>query len=250
MEEAVAFLSQGKKLEANLCIPHKGAPAVIMSHGMESSKEGKKWPLFCSRLSKAGFTTLRFNYRDCMNPAEATLTARVQDLKAAIDFLEAKGVNTERLGAIGSSFGGRTLLAARDRRIKVMVLLATPSYLSLPSFIPPEIREEGGFELESGAKLGLSFFEDLQKYNTLRDLEEINCPLLVIHGSADTIVPLKEAEEVYRAAKGPKRIEIIQGASHTLDDRPEYADKLVNLCQEWFKTYLTLTISPSEPGRH
>jgi dipeptidyl aminopeptidase/acylaminoacyl peptidase len=238
MEEAVSFLSQGKKLEANLYIPYEGAPTIIMSHGMESSKEGKKWPLFCSCLCEAGFTTLRFSYRDCMNIAEATLTARVKDLKAAMDFLEEKGVNTERLGAIGSSFGGRTLLAARDRRIKAMVLLATPSYLSMPSFIPPEIEQKGGFELESGAKLGLSFFEDLKKYNTLRDLEEINCPILVIHGSADITVPLKEAEEIYRAVKGPKRIEIIRGASHTLDDRPEYSEQLVNLCQEWFKTYL------------
>ena len=242
MEEAVSFLSQGKKLEANLYIPYEGAPTIIMSHGMESSKEGRKWPFFCSRLCEAGFATLRFSYRDCikggLNLIETTLTARVGDLKAAMDFLEGRGVNTERLGAIGSSFGGRTLLAARDRRIKAMVLLATPSYLSMPSFIPPEVEQKGSFELESGAKLGLSFFEDLKKYNTLRDLEEINCPILVIHGSADIIVPLKEAEEIYRAAKGPKRIEIIPGASHTLDDRPEYGEQLVNLCQEWFKTYL------------
>jgi putative redox protein len=242
VEKEVSFLSHGEELEANLCIPYEKAPIIVMSHGMESSKEGKKWLLFYTRLCEAGFATLRFTYcdyaKDGLDFAKTTLTRRVEDLRAAVDFLEGTEVDMRRLGAIGSSLGGRTLLAARNRRIKAMVLLATPSYLSMPPAIPPEIEQRGYFELESGAKLSIDFFKDLKKYNTLRDLEEINCPILIIHGGADSIVPLKEAEEIYEAAKEPKKIEVIQGASHTLYDSPEYGEQLVNLCQDWFKTYL------------
>ena len=124
---------------ANLNLPQEGAPGVLMSHGLESSKDGDKWLVLSPRLYDAGFASLRFSYRGCGEGEEksqgefkdTTLTGRVSDYKAAIDFLYQARINNTRLGVIGSSFGGTVALAARDDRIRAIVTLATP--FSFPS---------------------------------------------------------------------------------------------------------------------
>src|SRR3989304_5623934 len=47
-----------------------------------------------------------------------TLTARIADFRAAIDFVETMGVDRNRIGAVGSSFGGMVVLAAGGGRLE------------------------------------------------------------------------------------------------------------------------------------
>ena len=140
VEELVIIHNQGQKMFGNLHLPGEGAPCVLLSHGLESSKDGNKWLMLSPRLYEAGFASLRFSYRGCGEGDEksegkfedSTLTARISDYKAVIDFLHQVKVNLARLGVIGSSLGGMVALAAGDERIKAIVTLATPLSL-LPS---------------------------------------------------------------------------------------------------------------------
>ena len=136
MEQLVAIYNQGQKMFGNLCLPQEKAPCVLMSHGLESSKDGNKWLVLAPRFHDAGFASLRFSYRGCGEGeersegefADTSLTGRISDYKAASDFLQRAEIDTARIGAIGSSFGGMVVLAAKDERIKVIVALATPSH--------------------------------------------------------------------------------------------------------------------------
>ena len=169
---------------------------------------------------------------------DTTLTGRVSDYRAVIDFLHQTKIETTRLGVVGSSFGGMVALAARDKRIKVMVTLATP--YSFPSPNPEELghmREKGYLELEFDRRLGIGFYDDLCQYNILDEVEKIHCPLLIIHGSLDEVVPVEHAYKLYSHANEPKRLEVIEGGNHALD-KPENLEKVINLSLEWFKTYL------------
>ena len=230
----------------NLHLPQKGAPCVLLSHGFESSKDGDKWLELSSWLYDAGFASLRFSYRGCGEGEErsegefedTTLTGRILDYKAAIDFLHRARINTTRLGVIGSSFGGMVALAARDDRIRAMITLATP--FSFPSPSKEELKhskDKGYFELGSGKRLRVDFFEDLTKYSIITEIRKIHCPLLIIHGTMDEAVPVEHAYELHRHAHEPKQLEIIEGANHMFD-KPEHLETVINLSIGWFKRYL------------
>lgn len=52
------------------------------------------------------------------------------------------------------------------------------------------------------------------RYPSSERIASIDAPLLVIAGSADSIVPVSQSEAVYRAAARPERLLVIDGADH------------------------------------
>ena len=246
MEQVVTFLSQGQVIFANLSLPFAGSPCVIMSHGMEGSKDGKKWLLLASRLYQLGFSYLRFNYRGCGEGSETsdgkfedtTLSGRIQDYRAAIDFVNSNAVDSNRLAVVGSSLGGMVAIAAHDVRIKAMVTLATPCRLKTPSDDQFKVYKNGRFlKLYSGRRLKRRFFTDIKNYNLSSAVGKIGCPILIIHGSADEFVPLEDAHCLYEKAKEPKRLEIIKGGSHGFDES-KHLEQVISLTLDWLKQYL------------
>lgn len=242
----MVIYNQGRKILGNFSLPYEGAPCILMSHGFESSKDGNKWLALSPQFYDAGFASLRFSYGGCGEGEEksegefedTTLTGRVSDYRAAINFLHKTRIEVTRLGVIGSSFGGMIALAARDSRIKAMVILATPYSLPLPSQEElRHIRDKGYFELESGRRLRMDFHNDLCQYNILAEVERIHCPLFIIHGSLDEVIPVEQAYKLYSHANEPKRLEVIEGANHTLD-KPGNLERVTRLSLEWFKAYL------------
>lgn len=246
MEEKRVFYSQGQKLVANLTYPFEGAPCIVMSHGFDSSKDGTKWSYMSPRFSTQGFAVFRFTYRGCGQGEDksegefedTTLTSRVQDFTAALEYLETAPMDLSRWGAIGSSFGGSVVVAARDPRVKAVVLLATPSHFPPPT--PQEQRELDESGLVSsyyGRRIKRAYFENVQKYDLRRDMREIGVPILIIHGSLDSDVPPGNAYELYQYAGEPKGLEIIEGGAHDLNQR-EHLERVFQFSVEWFKRYL------------
>jgi len=246
MEQSVVIYNHGQKIFGNYYLPVEGAPCVLMSHGFEGSKDGEKWLVLSRRLCDAGLASLRFNYRGCGEGEEqsegefedTTLSGRVSDYRAAIDFLQQANIDTARLGVIGSSFGGMIPLAAADERIAALVTLATPFSLRFPR--QPEIEQShdsGYYELESGNRLKIGFFQDLKKYDIGDSINNIHCPILIIHGTSDDVVSTEDAHRLYYHASEPRRLEEVEGANHVFSE-PEHLEKIVNLSLEWFKRYL------------
>ncbi|NBS56723.1 MAG: alpha/beta hydrolase, partial [Betaproteobacteria bacterium] len=46
-------------------------------------------------------------------------------------------------------------------------------------------------------------------------LERLDLPVLVVHGSNDTVVPPEMARRLFAAARGPKRLVMVEGATHS-----------------------------------
>jgi dipeptidyl aminopeptidase/acylaminoacyl peptidase len=243
MDALVTFRSEGQLIFGNLHMPHEGAACVVALHGLESSKDSGKWSAVASRLLDEGYACLRFNFRGCGEGLEKSegefedlsLTGRIRDYKSALDFLQTTGkVDMNRVAVIGSSLGGMVAIAAQDRRVKAMVTLASP--YKIPRYEKPLIpREEGEcYVLPSGRKFKKSFYEDLQRYDLLQIIRNAP-PILLIHGSADEVVPLEHAHRLYEAAGEPKRLEIVEGADHRFSNG---LDKAVELTLEWFKEHI------------
>jgi dipeptidyl aminopeptidase/acylaminoacyl peptidase len=241
MEEiSSAFYAEHQKLFGNLHLPYHNAPCVITLHGLESSKDSGKWPIIAARLTDAGYACLRFNFRGCGRGPEksegafedVSLTGRIRDYKAALQYLHnTSKVDMSRLGVIGSSFGGMVAVAAQDTRIKAMVCLSTPYYL-------PHMSNEAGEydELPSGRRFKKGLYDDLRNYDLLQAVRSAP-PILILHGSADEVVPPTHAQKLHEAAPEPKRLEIIEGADHVFSQR-EHLQKVIDRSLEWFKKYL------------
>ena len=246
MDQLVRFRSEEQTLFANFSLPYNGAPCIVMSHGVESSKDGDKWLVLAPMFYDAGFACLRFSYRGCGEGKEksegefedSTVTGRIKDYKAAIDFVETTDVDVGRLGVMGSSLGGMVVLAAQDPRVKAMVTLATPAKLLIPTGEQLDLYEkEEFFQLPSGRRLRTRFLRDVRQYDICKAAASIGCPILIIHGDADDTVPVADAHYIYENAKEPKRLVVIPDGTHSFEN-PHHVEQLGNLALDWFKQYL------------
>ena len=53
-----------------------------------------------------------------------------------------------------------------------------------------------------------------QRFDTLAKVAELRMPVLVAHGTNDTIVPFHMGERLFDAVKAPKRFIRVEGAGH------------------------------------
>ncbi len=227
--EAVMFRSEDELIFGNLHLPRENSPCVVTLHGLESSKDSNKWLTIASRLYDEGIACLRFNFRGCGEGPErsegrfedVTLTGRIKDYKAALQFLQdTNKVNMHRLGVIGSSFGGMVAVAAQVKRISAVVALSTP------------------YKIEPHSLVGLEkrFYEDLRKHDLLEATRSAP-PTLILHGSSDEVVSFEHSQKLYEVTPEPKRLEIIEGADHVFSNSG-HLDRVIDLSLDWFKKHL------------
>ena len=231
--EKVSFMSEGCRISGILHLPEgKNPSCVIASHGLLSSKDSEKYIALGERISREGVAILRFDFRGIGESEgreeDNTISKKIADLNAAVDFMRSYPGLGNRIGLIGSSLGGFLSLmkASMDKEIKAVVIWATPLHLDdLGS------RKEGDYPLPPEA-----FFEDLPKHRLLPLLPKVsNC--LVIHGEKDELVPLDQALGIFYNISVPKEIHVIGGADHRLTD-PAHRQRAIELTVDWFKRYL------------
>jgi hypothetical protein len=65
-------------------------------------------------------------------------------------------------------------------------------------------------------------------------LGEINCPALMVHGSADAAIPLAKAHELRDGLAGPARLAVIEGCTHAsnMSHPAEVSAKMLTFLRE------------------
>ena len=54
----------------------------------------------------------------------------------------------------------------------------------------------------------------VDKFNNIRNIQRVNCPVLVIHGTEDEVIPFWHGEALFAAAPSPKQSLWVEGAGH------------------------------------
>ena len=132
MPKPVHFYSEGHKLVGDLYLPNdfessRPRAGIVLCHGYTGVKD-LYLPDNARVLNEAGYAVLTFDYKG-WGDSEGTASrlapySRVADVQAAMTFLGLQdGVDEDRIGIYGTSYGGSTVVwtAAIDPRVKCVV---------------------------------------------------------------------------------------------------------------------------------
>jgi dipeptidyl aminopeptidase/acylaminoacyl peptidase len=85
--------------------------------------------------------------------------------------------------------------------------------------------------------LSRAFFDDARRHDLPEAIAGLACPLLVVHGDHDEIIPLSEAEQ--GQALNPRRVTlaVIPGADHMFSRKTDRS-AIVAKVSAWFQKQL------------
>ena len=217
-------------------------PLAIIAHGFNGSHAFGE--VYAKELNEAGWLCYRFDCcggsvhtRSTGNTMQMSLTSECDDLKAVIDhFRRHPEVDVNRIVLIGESQGGIvSALTAADRAKDISQLV-----LVYPAFCIPDNWLERYPTTESvpdtvriwNVPLSKDFVEDLRGMNVYKTIKQYRNPVLLIHGTADPVVPISYSE---RAVKTFRKAElrILPGAGHGF--KPEEQRKAIGYIKEFLK---------------
>ena len=151
---------------------------------------------------------------------------------AVADYLKGRDdVDPDRMGVFGVSLGGyyAARSAAYEPRVRAAVELAGPYRFDLDwDALPSQTRTT--FQVRSGAA-GPAQARERAAALTLEDAAaRITCPLLVVHGGRDRLIPAYHAERLAREAPGAELMLYPDGShgvtNHAFESRAAMADWL------------------------
>jgi pimeloyl-ACP methyl ester carboxylesterase len=243
-EERLSFTnSRGDKLSGVLHHPTSGTPrgAVILCHGMESNKNSEKIVSLGAALASRGILALRFDFSYVGESTgrfeDITYSGEVDDLRAAYALVRNR--HPGKIAILGSSMGGTValLFAADEPAIAALVTVAAPVHpeeFPRRTLTPKQIDEwrNRGFTFYHGQRLNVSLLHNLEKINILEAAVRITCPVLIVHGDADDVVPVKEAHELHGHLTNSKKLLILKGGDHRLSD-PAIMQRAIAEALDW-----------------
>lgn len=181
-------------------------PAVVHCHGNAGNM--RDHAAFASFLPAAGVSVLMFDYRGYGQSERGPLRREglVEDTLAAVAHARAlPEVDPDRVGLYGVSLGGSIAIAAAVRDERVPTIATATAFSSWKAVAGDTLPVIGRWVVGPGIDA-----EHLVKALGRR-------PLLVAHGTADSIVPVYHAERIAEAARGAGvdvEVRTYDGASH------------------------------------
>ena len=249
MERRFEFLIGTQRVVGDIHLPGNFTepfPCIICSHGYKSHRNSEKYFQIGHRFPLEGIAVFRFDHRGALSGESdgefehTTLPKRVEDLLAAMDALsKVREIDSRRLGLLGSSLGGLDVLIAESEKVKAKVIIATPFAFPQPSEeMKRSFAEKGYYEYADGSRINTEFYEDFKRYGLKEEVKQVSCPLLIIHGDLDELVPRHHAKVLYQTAGAQiKDLKMMEGGDHAFTD----LDKLnlvIQFALDWFKQYL------------
>ncbi len=247
LEEKIHFTnSRGELLSGVLHVPASAArAAALLCHGMDSSKESRKLVFLAEALAARGILALRFDFSFAGESSgrfeDLTCSGEVDDLRAACAFVRAR--HAGKISIFGSSLGGTValLFAAREPGLAALVTLAAPVH---PERFPQRILTAAqvadwrrrGFIDYNGQRVNAALLEDLEKIDVPAAARAIRCPVLILHGDADLVVPPEDARELHGCLAGARRLSMLPGGDHRLSD-PALMRRALDEALEWLSEH-------------
>lgn len=282
----VVIWSEGVRLAGDVYAPKSmkagdRLPAIILCHGWGGTKLGLQ--RYGAKFAAAGYVVLAFDYRgwgesgsklvvigdtpEADDHGEATVKVRVvrevvdpideaQDIHHAINFMMGEpGVDTNRIGLWGSSYGGGLIIwmAAHDERVKCLV-----SQVPGMGVMSDQWRKLGAkraIEIARGdveaipqtidaveGLRGVPHVAKMTLYGVVGVAHRVSIPTMIIDAENEELMNrLENGRAVYKIIKRRGRVpveyHVIRGISHYDIYRDSYRES-TDLAVGWFNKHL------------
>lgn len=221
-------------------------PMVILMHGIFSSKSITPMPRIAKSLAKAGVASIRFDFgghwKSEGKMEKMTIENEIADALAMWEYACSLPYITQ-IGLLGHSQGGvvASMTAGRissmdkySKKPYALALLAPASVLKnacnngnllgakFDPINPPEHIKCFGI-----MKVGKQYIQETQQLDIYGTAATYDGPVLIIHGSKDTLVPMWCSED-YRNLYGEKsNLIVVEGENHRISRKTKKVAELV-----------------------
>ena len=187
-----------------LWLPHTkaSAPVLLYLHGARWNVAGSSGRV--RRMQELGFSVLAIDYRGFGRssaglPSEATAA---EDARAAWNWLAEQHPDKPRY-IFGHSLGGAIAIDLARQVPDEKGTIVEGTFTSIRDVV-------------STFKWGWLPVSPLitQRFESIRKVADIGSPLLVVHGSDDSLIRPALGRQLYEAAREPKQFVLVEGGSH------------------------------------
>src|SRR5262245_1116452 len=221
--ERVEIRYEGKRLFGILRKPagSERPPVVVMAMGLDSTKE--ECDAYEQPFLARGLATLSF---DGPGQGEGQYDFAIRGdyevaVAAVIDAVEKRrDLDSNRVGMWGVSLGGyyAPRAAAFEKRIKACMALGGPfAWAEAWDGLPDLTRE--AFRVRSRCATQDDARRPAATLSRGGLAHRITCPIFIMTGRLDRIVPCEDAERLAREVKGPVELLIIEDGNHIANNR-------------------------------
>ncbi len=260
--------------DAHFVKNEKAKPVIIFNHGFKGFKDWGPFDRIAEIFAEAGFVFIKMNFSHngigTENPmefmdleafAQNNFSIELDDTEVLVDILFSENppvpkveMDLDKLYLLGHSRGGASVIlkASEDARIKGVVTWAAVN--DLENWYSKDELEywkkqkriyilngRTNQQMPMDYQLVENFLENKDRLDVPKSVKNMQKPMLTIHGTADTTVPVSAVKEI--GSWNPKvRVEIIDGADHTFggghpfegDALPADLKKVVDLTMDFY----------------
>jgi pimeloyl-ACP methyl ester carboxylesterase len=141
---------------------------------------------------------------------------------AVVDWIQQrKDLDEERIAIWGVSLGGyyAPRAAAYEKRFKACIALSGPYDWALIWDALPDLTRET-FQARSHSQSPAAAKASAAKLTLREAARNITCPLFIVAGRQDRLVPASHAEMLAKSASGPVELLMVEDGGHNANNRP------------------------------
>jgi len=203
------------------------SPTILFLPGYASDMEGTKALALDGFAARAGIGLVRFDYSGTGSSAgefrHGTLASWLEEALAVVDRLIEGPIVL-----VGSSMGGWIALHValrRAARVRALVgLAAAPDFTDwgFPQVLRASLKQHGELGGDGTPTMTHRFWESGQQLLLLGGEIDVQCPVRLLHGQADSEVPIDVAlKTLERLRSADVQLTILKGAGHRLSEPRE-----------------------------
>ncbi|MFT6166861.1 MAG: dienelactone hydrolase [Vicingaceae bacterium] len=232
------------------------AEIVLFAHGFKGYKDWGHFPLIQQYLAEKGFIAVAFNFShnggtvdeeidfpDLDAFAKNTYQKEVEDVGHVLDWIKVNrelyfaSAEAQRIHIIGHSRGGGVALLAGSKYHEIKKVVTWAAVADFMERLPnaeqlEEWKKNGVYYVKNGRThqdmpMNYHFVETLMNFkdelNIQRSVQNLEKPLLVVHGANDETVALENADRI-KSWKKEVQLAVIKECNHTFNGHHPWND--------------------------
>ncbi len=237
----------------NICVLVEEAKDNIgiafVMHGSGGYKEQPHIRAMVKTFLENNYTVISFDTTHAFGKSygkyeDSTTTNYYEDLEDVINWAKQQKWYKEPFVLAGHSLGGICISLYAQKfpnKVKALFPMSTVVSTKLRDLSDEELKnwKEKGIRQwisRSGKpkKLKWGFMEDREKYDVLKEINNLKMPVLLIVGEKDDVTPPYDQETFYNKLLGKKELHIVKDAPHTFREQP-HLEELKTILNNWIK---------------